>query len=157
MIELVMAILVLSIGILAIVAAFGSGTLAIHRASRVATAASLADVQMERYRALRYDSIMLDSGSVSSADTIPSYANDTARIPPQFTGTCPSLPRECQASQSVTGADGGSYRVDTYITIQAATTTYRENKLVTIVVREVVTDPPKTLIRVPSTFDQATG
>ena len=46
--------LVLSIGIMAIVAGFSAGFLAVDRASRTSTAGTLADKQMEAYRALPF-------------------------------------------------------------------------------------------------------
>jgi type II secretory pathway pseudopilin PulG len=153
MIELVMAMIMLTIGILAIVAAFSSGSVGIRRASRVATAGAIADAQMELYRALRYDVIALDSGSLSSANTDTSYTSDAP--PAQVTISCPSLPPECRASQSVTGPDGATYRVDTYISYRYVST--RQGKRVTVVVRDPSVSPPRRLISVPSTFDPATG
>ena len=52
MLELLMAMVMLNVGILAIVAAFSSGSRALARASRVSTAAALADTQIEAYRGL---------------------------------------------------------------------------------------------------------
>src|SRR6478672_6808586 len=67
LIELLMAMVMLNIGILAIVAAFNSGIFAINRASRATTASALADQQMELYRALTYAAIALDSNTLASA------------------------------------------------------------------------------------------
>src|SRR6185312_14631687 len=53
LIELLMAMVMLNIGILAVVAAFNSGIFALNRASRITTASALADSQMEAYRALK--------------------------------------------------------------------------------------------------------
>jgi hypothetical protein len=62
-------------------------------------------------------------------------------------------------TKTVTGADGRSYRVDTYITWKAITnsngTTGRDAKLVTIVVRDSTTS--RVFARVSSTFDLSTG
>src|SRR5438045_4138045 len=66
LLELLMAMTMLNIGILALVAAFNSGAVALQRASRVSTAAALADTQMERYRAILYSTIGLDSTSVNA-------------------------------------------------------------------------------------------
>ena len=148
--------LMLNIGILAIVAAFSSSSLAIKRASRMSTAAALADKQMERYRALTYSAITLDSASVTSANGLPSYASDSAWSSSQVTTTCTTpVPFECAASQNLTGADSGTYRVDTYITYQTPPSG-RQGKLVTIVVRDTG-NGSRALVRVSSTFDQATG
>src|SRR5438034_6512607 len=53
LIELLMALTILNIGILAIVAAFQAGALAISRASRTATATTVADKQMELFRGIQ--------------------------------------------------------------------------------------------------------
>ena len=54
LIELLIAMTMLNIGLLAVVAAFSSGIVSLNRASRITTAAVLADGQMELYRALTY-------------------------------------------------------------------------------------------------------
>ena len=64
LIELLMAMVMLNIGILAIVAAFNSGAVTLNRASRISTAAALADQQMELYRAIPYASIALDASTI---------------------------------------------------------------------------------------------
>src|SRR5438046_6433987 len=58
LLELLMAMVMLNVGILAIVAAFSSGNAALARASQVSTATALADKQMESYRGLIYDNIV---------------------------------------------------------------------------------------------------
>jgi Tfp pilus assembly protein PilV len=47
MLELLMAMVMLNVGILAVVGAFSSGNVALARASRISTAAALANKQME--------------------------------------------------------------------------------------------------------------
>lgn len=161
MIELLIAMLMLNVGVLAIVAAFSSSSISIRRASRSATASALADAQMELYRALTYGAIGLDAASVSSTDN--TYKCDVAlgtgcpnSTASEVTVACSApLPPECKPSQSVTGADAGRYRVDTYITLQTPTSG-RVGKLVTIVVRDVG-NSSRTLVRESSTFDPATG
>ncbi len=59
LIELLISIVILNVGILAIVAAFTSGAVALQRASETSTASVLADKQMELYRAVRYTNIAL--------------------------------------------------------------------------------------------------
>src|SRR5262249_61284681 len=61
LIELLMAMVILNIGILAIVAAFSSSQFALNRASKISTASALADSQMELFRAIKNDSIALDA------------------------------------------------------------------------------------------------
>ena len=159
--ELLIALMMLNIGILAIIAAFSSGSVAIKRASRVSTAAALADTQMELYRALAYNSIVLDSALVSSANSDATYRNDAANPltwkPPatQVTATCTApIPKQCTPLQTLTGADRGVYRVDTYI-VTTTPSSGRQLKQITIVVRDSQT--LLTYARETSTFDQSTG
>lgn len=174
LVELIIAMTVLNIGLLALVAALNSGALALTRASRLSTAATLADQQMELYRALTYGAIALDSSSVTSlVSTDNEYSCDDAiRVTAssacgssnrktQKTATCTSpLPRECIPSQTVTGPDGGSYRVDSYILEEVpagfAGTQARPVRIVTVVVRDG-NDLSRTYVRQESTFDQSTG
>jgi Tfp pilus assembly protein PilV len=152
LIELLLAMTMLNIGLLAVVAAFSSGIVSLNRASRITTAAVLADGQMELYRALTYASIRLDPGSIPGSAP---YTTDTAYSGSQVTGTCPGTPDECNASRTATGADGKSYRVDTFI-VSTTPTGGRPVKRVTVVIR----DPNNLSIsfaRQVSTFDQSTG
>src|SRR2546421_2176699 len=121
LLELLMAMTMLNIGILALVAAFNSGAVALQRASRVSTAAALADTQMELYRALAYTAIALDSTSVNATDTL--YRNDSVLggslsndILAASGCTGSPIPNECNPSRTVTGADHRTYRVDAYVT-----------------------------------------
>ena len=61
LIELLVSMVMLNVGILAIVAAFNSGAVALRRASQISTAAALGDKQMELYRAIAYNAIVLDT------------------------------------------------------------------------------------------------
>ena len=75
LLELLMAMTILNIGILAVVAAFNSGIVALRRSGSISTATVLADKQMELYRALTYGSIALDPTSIPA--TTP-YTSDAA-------------------------------------------------------------------------------
>ena len=158
LLELLMAMTMLSIGILALVAAFNSGTIALERAGRTATASALADAQMERYRALTYGAIQLDQNAVNGTDT--TYRNEAvlagniANDVTTSTG-CSGVPPECNPSRTLTGADRHTYRLDTYVTYTTPPTG-RQEKLVTVVVRGT-TSPYPTYAREQSTFDQSTG
>ena len=74
LIELILALVLLNVGILATVAALNSGAVALQRASKIATASALADVQMESYRGLRWEAITLLESLTSATDA--TYAND---------------------------------------------------------------------------------
>jgi len=163
LIELLMAMVILNIGILAIVAAFSSSQFALNRASKISTASALADSQMELFRALTYSAIALDATSVSATDN--TYKCDSVlggacpnSTSGEVTTTCSGspLPNYCVPSRSTTGADRKSYRVDTYITTTTPTNG-RAVKLVTVVIRNGRSLSARPLARVASTFDQSTG
>jgi type II secretory pathway pseudopilin PulG len=163
LIELLVAMLMMNIGILAILGAFNSGIWALRRASKASTASALADGQIELYRGLKYASIALDSGAVGSVDNTykcdaalgASCPNSTAG---EVTVTCAGspLPNECQPSRMAVGADHNSYRIDTYITSQTPAAG-RPLKLVTVVVRDGNKLSARPLAREASTFDLSTA
>jgi Tfp pilus assembly protein PilV len=245
MIELLASMTVMLIGIFAVFAVFQAGIVQIRRASTITTAAAVADSEMEKFRAVRYDSIGLADSDIAAADTTytsdSAYKADTAptttlasamttsqltisvasasgfpsaapfivkidselilvsggagtttwtvrenvtgqpstgrgylgttatahsagaavvqiqRVNVTKCGTAPctnSVP-----TKTTTGADGRSYRVDTYITwkqISSASTTGRLLKLVTVVVRDSAS-PYRRWTRLTSSFDESTG
>ena len=156
MIELLMAMVLLNIGILAIVASFNAGIFTLNRASRITTAAVLADQQMELFRAIEYESIHLASATIPA--TAP-YTTDSAYNATQITtptcGAGPSYPNECIATREASGADGKPYRINTYI-VETTPVNGRPVKQVTIVVRDGV-DQARVYVRQASSFDQSTG
>jgi Tfp pilus assembly protein PilV len=163
LIELLMAMVLLNIGILAIVAAFNSNLFALKRAGQLSTASALADSQMELYRAITYSAIALDSTALGAVDN--TYKCDSAlgaSCPNSTTGevttTCSGspVPNECNPSRSVTGADRKPYRVDTYITTTTPTGG-RSEKVVSVVIRDSNHISARPLARASSTFDQSTG
>jgi Tfp pilus assembly protein PilV len=163
LIELLMAMVMLNIGILAIVASYQTGMFALNRASKISTASALADQQMELYRAVTYNAIALDSTSLGSVDN--TYTCDSAlgsscpnSTSGETTTTCSGspLPNQCTPSRTATGADRKPYRVDTYITLTTPGGG-RSLKVVTVVVRDGSRLSARPLARLSSTFDQSTG
>jgi len=154
LIELLIAMVILNIGLLAIIASFQAGIITLSRASKVTTASVLGDQQMELYRALNYASIRLAPATIPNT---PPYTSDAAYSATQITGACsgPPYPEECNASRMATGADGKSYRVDTYI-VETTPMGGRPLKQVTIVVRDG-TNLSSIYARQATSFDQATG
>jgi len=172
LIELMMAMVLLNIGILAIVAAFNSGAIALRRASHVSTASALADAQMERYRALLYGQIGFDANQMLTLDN--TWKCDSVLGPgcPNSFTVCPSgtcadgtiptltcgsanecLPRRTVSSSTTPASpDGYSYRIDSYI-LYKTQSGGRQLKQITVVVRDG-NNPTKTLARLTSTFDQ---
>jgi type II secretory pathway pseudopilin PulG len=163
LIELLMAMVMLNIGILAIVAAFQSGMFALNRASKISTASALADSQMELYRAITYTAIALDATALGSVDN--TYKCDSAlgascpnSTSGEVTATCSGspLPNECVPSRTVTGADHKNYRVDSYI-VMTTPANGRPLKVVTVVVRDGNALSARPYARITSTFDASTG
>jgi Tfp pilus assembly protein PilV len=108
LIELLIAMVVLQIALLAIVGAFGAGSAALARAGRLNTAATLADTQMELYRAMPYDAIGLDT---AGAPTTGTYVSDTAFCPSGQTPVCKNTAPRNNAgtgSWSCTAASGST-------------------------------------------------
>jgi Tfp pilus assembly protein PilV len=246
MIELLAAMTVMLVGIFAVFGLFQAGIVQIRRASTVTTAAAVADSEMEKFRAIKYDAIGLTNttvdtvvaGSYGSTYTGQSfYKTDTAAsttlsaaitttsqttVPVQATitgfpssgpflvkidseymlindrssstwtlyqssdrgllgstaathaagatvywiqrvnvATCGNSPcTTAVPTKTVTGADGRSYKVDTYITWKQITnsgsTAGRLVKLVSIVVRENAS-PYRAWAKVSASFDEGTG
>ena len=168
MLELLMAMVMLNVGILAVVAAFSSGNAALYRASRISTAGALANKQMEAYRGLKYDNIVFVTSEWTSAIADSTYTSDTVYqtnmsnpVAPHAlvatVSTCPAnVPATaCDPSYTTTGADHRSYRVDTYLYYDTPTSG-QQLRAVTVVIRnpDVLT---KVFARVSSTFDSSTG
>jgi Tfp pilus assembly protein PilV len=168
MLELLMAMVMLNVGILAIIGAFSSGNTSLARANRISTAGALANRQIEAYRGLKYDNIVFITSEWNSAIADSVYTGDTVyqanmanpvapkALVPTVT-TCPAnVPATaCDPSYTTTGADHQSYRVDTYLYFDSPS---GGNQLRTIVV--VIRDPndlTRTFARISSTFDQSTG
>jgi type II secretory pathway pseudopilin PulG len=176
LIELLMAMVMLNIGLLAIIAAFSSGIWGIARAGQISTASALGDAQMELYRGLPNTCIYLispPSSGVYSTDSAYSASqvlnttgsptnatNCTAKITP---ATLPA--KATTASQTVVGPDHHKYEVDTYIVYycpgQSPSTppcngTAGQTTQVTVVVRDgLITS--KVFGRQSSVFDPSSG
>jgi Tfp pilus assembly protein PilV len=156
LIELLMAMVMLNVGILAIVAAFQSGAVALRRASHITTASAIADAQMELYRALTYNQLVLDSTQLGATDT--AYKCDPQVLTQcsttlEVTGTCSTIDANaCNPSRLVTTVgDRHHYRVDSYIVYETPATG-RQIKKITVVVRDA-TQLSKAYARQTSTFD----
>jgi prepilin-type N-terminal cleavage/methylation domain-containing protein len=168
LVELLIAMTVMAVGITALVAAMSSGFIAVKRAADESTAAAVADKQMEAYHALPNCAIYLDNGTIPTSGA---YTTDVAytgispapapirvidNTPLIGTSTCSAAtpPELRDAQQPLTGADGHSYSVDTYI-VRSTAASGGAAKKVTLVVH----DPQNTkvLLRESSTFAPPTG
>ena len=124
LVELMIALVILNVGVLAVVAAFSVGRLTLRRAAETQTAAALADKQMELYRAVRYVDIYLDTRSVTTAYAELDLHRATWRTP-ALAGDGDVLAGHdaCNADADGHGSatpDNRSYRIDTFIDIADA-------------------------------------
>ena len=133
LIELLIAMTVMVIAIMAIVAGFSSGMVTLNRASRASTAATLADKQMEGFRKMTWASIASSTGTPQTGPDGRTYRVDSTV---QFDCPVGTLDTTVPGSPTCTGAGAA-----------------RPVKRVTV----VVYDPTTEVFRESSTFDQATG
>ena len=174
LIELLMAMVMLNIGLLAVVAAFTSGIWGIARAGSVSTAAALADQQMEVYRGLTYS---YDAGTgngqlclyLVAPPAVGTYASDSAYSATQRidtshcqAGNTPPAKATTPSQASVVGPDRHKYEVDSYIICVKPDGTppcvagTRQLTQVTVVVRDAL-KVTKVLARQTSLFDPSSG
>lgn len=169
LIELVIAMAIMTVAIGALMTAFAASAVSLRRAGQKGTALSLADTQMERYRTKPFTSVRIDGTRIPNSGTYVSAHAADATIPAS-TGqalagqngdvACPATdpPAACLPVQDVTGPDGHGYRIDTYVNYvyNDATLSVRTPatgltlKRVTIVVRDAATG--QTLSREQSAF-----
>ncbi len=167
LVELLIAMTVLSVGILAVVAGFSSGYVALNRATRVSSSSVLADAQMERFRALTYPSLCLSSTSTASTYTAAAPTNWSSWAVPACSSSDPTL---VPIQTGKTGPDNNQYRIDTYVVwscpigtlsgstagpscLTSGSVVSSAVKLVRVVVRDNVTTS-KVYTQEESTFDQ---
>jgi prepilin-type N-terminal cleavage/methylation domain-containing protein len=167
LIELLIAMTLLSVALLALFAAYSSGYAALTRSTRVASATLLADSQMDRYRALQYANIQLNTSCGATCTQDSTYTGDSAySSTAQVTG-CSTTDASCIPTQTKTGPDGKSYRVDSFVAYSCISGTLSTSpsltcgsgqpipvKLVTVVVRK---SSGGTWTREQSTFTALTG
>jgi prepilin-type N-terminal cleavage/methylation domain-containing protein len=126
LIELLIAMTILTIAIGALLTVFVSSAVSLRRAGQKGTALTLADTQMEMYRTRTFTSVRIDGTLIPTSGTYVTANSTDSTIPPS-TGqaeagqngddACPTVdePPACLPVQNVTGPDGHTYRVDTYV------------------------------------------
>jgi len=133
LIELLIAMAVMSIGIAALVAGFSSGVVSINRARVTSTAGTLADQQMELYRQAAFTSLPMGL-QTPTTPTGPDGHTYWMQVDGEWT---------CAVGTYSSGSCSG-------------TPTSRPVKLMTIVVRDG-SDTAKLLFTESATFDSSTG
>jgi Tfp pilus assembly protein PilV len=109
LVDLLIAMTVINIGILAVFAGFSSAYVAMNRSDSVSSATSLATAQVERFRSPTFSAICLSNTSTNTA-YVANKPDGT--VVPTCTTTDPAL---VALRTPVTASDGHTYRVDTYV------------------------------------------
>jgi len=155
LIELILAMLVLTIALFALVASFTAGAVALRRAATVSTATALANSQLELYRATTFDQIGLNTDAVDTSDA--TYQSEPGWDNQVTDASCDTDLPACVPSRTAVAADGKSYRVDTYVTWLTPSGGGRDVKRVVVVIRNPATTGSASIARHGSTFERATG
>jgi len=148
LIELLIAMTILAIGIMAIVAGFSSGMVALRNASRASTGAAIADRQMEAFRRIPFASVNANPPPGTPIVTTPVGPDArTYWMSVNVVWNCP-----------ITGSvlDTTTVPQPTCSAVGVPPVQSRAVKLVTIVVRDG-SATAKLLVSEASTFDEATG
>jgi len=107
--ELMIAMTVLNVGILAVFAGFSSAYTSLNRASGTSSGAALAQSQIERFRAVRFSAVCLSNTTTDSTRTAGAPEGTAVAT---CTTTDPAL---VTLRTGVTGPDNRLFRVDTYV------------------------------------------
>lgn len=161
MIELIAAMVILTIALLALMAGYESAFVSLHAASSKTTAANLANKQLELYSSLPFNGMGLNPTtlqSTKSTDTV--YSADENGLNSGLTSTqwtdvtlasCTSTP-QCVPVQTPTGSDGRTYRLETFVRDVVSTGTWTE-RIVTVIVRDPSVSGSPELVRMSAGFD----
>jgi type II secretory pathway pseudopilin PulG len=181
LVELLAAMVILSIALLALLAGYGSAFASLRLSSQKTTATELANSQMELYRALPYGSIGLDATTTGDIGdvTSPNY-NALYSLDPALDGAidtsgvqapsgtvndvgiqnCATIApaQACAPVQTVTGNDHHQYDIYSFVVdtqaLNLSTGLSWTERVITIVIRnpEVTGDPE--LLRISSAVDR---
>jgi len=157
-IELMVAIVLVSVALLALMAAYDGAFTSLHSSGQTSSAGLLAENQLELYASLPYASVELDSATLTSVkSTDANYSTDEASLPGSgsdvSTTGCGST-AQCSPVQTKTGSDHHSYKVETFIRLLAnPTATSRTEKVVTVVVRDESRAGAPKVVTLQTAFD----
>jgi prepilin-type N-terminal cleavage/methylation domain-containing protein len=163
LIELLIAMTVLSVAAFTILAAFSSGMATLQRSARITTAAAIVDAEMERMRAVRYCDLWVSGVPTEGVYTEEVAYNGGGQVTESSCAESEPAPESpVTASADRVGTDGRTYRVDTYVVEGRPRDTAgvveisRPVKTITLVVRDPA-NASRVLTRQSSTFDESTG
>jgi type II secretory pathway pseudopilin PulG len=160
-VELVVAIVVITIALLALMGAYEQSFFSIHTAAKTSAAGQLAENQLELYASLPYSSVGLDSSTLTTKKaTDTNYSSDESAL--SGTGSDATISgcgssAQCSPVQTLTGSDGKSYKLETFIRLlsnpNAPTGTTWNEKVVTLVVRDLSTSGYPKVLTIQTAID----
>jgi type II secretory pathway pseudopilin PulG len=163
LVELVVAMFVLTVALLALAAGYESAAISVHKADQKTVAAKLAASQIELYQSLKISSIGLDQTTLTNVQTLGSgsydsvYVSDETGLTP--TGTDHTIlgcgtSAQCSPIQDVTGPENHPYRIETFVRDVAnpGVSTWKE-RFVTVIVRDRGVSGNPLLFSETSAFD----
>jgi type II secretory pathway pseudopilin PulG len=170
LIELLAAMIVLSIALMALMAGYDSAFLSLHKSAQKTIASTLANQQLELYNALSYSKIGLDATTLAGIQTPggsydATYVADEASLDNTANDAdvtivgCGST-ANCLPIQTVTGSDGRSYRLETFVrditntSVSNISWTTRE---VTVIVRDPSATGSPEILRLTTAFDRGSA
>jgi hypothetical protein len=161
LVELIAATVIITVALLALLGAYDQAWFSLHSGAKNSSAGIIANNQLELYASLSYSSIGLDATTLTSTKASDSnYSTDESGL--SGTGTdvtissCGSTP-QCEPVQTVTGGDGHSYKLETFIRSMAnpsrpSATSWNE-KVVTVIVRDLSTTGNPKVVTLQTAFD----
>ena len=163
LVELVVAMFVLTVALLALAAGYESAAISVHKADQKTVAAKLAASQIELYQSLKISSIGLDQTTLTNVQTSGSGSYDSVYVSDEAaltsTGTDHTIlgcgtSAQCSPIQDVTGPENHPYRIETFVRDVAnpGVATWKE-RFVTVIVRDRGTSGNPLLYSVTSAFD----
>lgn len=140
-IELMVAIVLITVAILALMAAYGGAFSSLHSSGKTSSAGLLAENQLELYASLPYSSVGLDTSTLNSVKSTDSnYGTDEAALPgsgADVTITGCGISAKCSPVQTLTGADHHTYKVETFIrALTNPSETSWTERVITVIVRD---------------------
>lgn len=170
LVELLAAIVVLSIALMALMAGYDTAFLSLHQSAQKSIASTLANEQLELYNAFSYSKVGLDATTLTNIQTagasydatyvadkasLDNTAND-ADVPIANCGATPN----CYPVQTAIGSDHRSYRLETFVrditntSVSNISWTTRE---VTVIVRDPSTAGSPEILRLTTAFDRGSA
>jgi len=158
LVELTVAMVIITTSLLALMAAYSASFSSIHSSARSSAAGQLTENQLELYASLPYASIGLDTSTLATKKASDAnYNTDETALPGSGTDVTISgcgASAQCSPVQTLTGSDGKSYKVETFIrSLTNNSDASWSEKVVTVIVRDLATTGYPKVMTAQTAFD----